>query len=235
MGGAAQRGVRAGDGVPGRASGAASWAAGELRRASRDARWAAAERADGSAGSDRTAREGGRGRTAAEWERPVLRVRVRRRHTSVAGRGLAHDDVGPECGSVRRLTGGRRGRGRHRRLAGRALRAATRYVGGFRDRCADGELHRVGGRAARGTAASRVGRRTGRPDRRASDPCAGRGGAARHDRPGAAVPGAGDELHRADRGGRAGPDARRCAGGGPRGRRATDRVCAGREREHGGI
>ena len=131
----------------------------------------------------------------------------------------------------------RRGRGRGGRgaLAGRAARPAADVVGRLRHRRADGELHRSGGRPAR-ACCGRAGwdvERDG-PDRGARrSACSPASRAARHDRPGAALP----RRWGPARSSRSTPTTRGGCGPTRSPRRSTtdgpgDRVRAGRQRQH---
>ena len=146
------------------------------------------------------------------------------------GRGLADQRLGPE----RRPGPAHPGRHRHRaggqRLAARPAGAPGRERGRVRHRRHDGQLHLPRGRPRRGAARRRLGHQHPGAGRLARRPRAGRRRAARHRRPGAALPRAGRPG--AGRGRRRGPDRPgrpgRRAGG--RGRHADRGLPPGRQR-----
>jgi hypothetical protein len=229
----AERGVRAGAGLPG---GPARTGGGQPRGpggAAGRARRAVAGAARRGPRGGRGAGHGRRAGTGCVVERPLLRLRDRRRVACGAGRRLAHHHLGPERRAARRRPRRRRGRGGRRALAGRVARAPGPGVGRLRHRRTDGELHRPRRRQARGARPRRPRRRGGRAHRRAAAAGARGRGAPRHHRPGVAVPRPGHRRDRPGRRRRAGPHAAGCVAAGARWRgRAGDRLRAGRQRQH---
>ena len=165
----------------------------------------------------------------AEWQRPLLRVRVRRRDARGARRRLAHHGVGPERGPVRRRARRGRGRGGRGEVAGRAVRPAAGVVGRLRHRRPDGQLHRPGGcpRHVLGAVGWDVGAKglIGAPTTGSSPAPSGTDTIDRALR----FLGLGTDGRRCRR---SGQDAGRRAGGRAGDRRTADRLCPGRQREH---
>ena len=183
----------------------------------------AARRPDRPRRGGRPARPGERRRPHRDAVGPVLRLRHRRHPPGGAGRRLAGQRLGPERRAARRHPG-------HAAvedvasawlldLLGLPPAAARR----LRHRRDDGQLHLPRRRPRRGAAPRRLGPGGRRADGRSAGAGAGRRGAARLRRPGAALPR--PRPARGGRGRRAGPDPPRRAGGraGRRRRRAHDR------------
>ena len=104
--------------------------------------------------------DGGRARCRRDRERPLLRLRDRRRPSRGPRGRLAHLGLGPERRPLRRRPVGVGGRAGDAGMARRAARPARRVVGRLRHRHADGARDRARGRALPRARRGRLGRRT---------------------------------------------------------------------------
>ena len=166
---------------------------------------------------------------------PVLRVR----HGRLDRRGARRRRPGGRMGPVRLQRGdvarGTRVRGRRRGMVEGDPRASDVGVGRIRDGRAGREHRRPRVGSLVGAPRPGLGRGAGRSARRTAGASRRRRGAPRDDRPGRApararrrLPGGRSRSHRRR-------DGHRCVGRRPRGRgrRSDDRLCAGRQRQHG--